>query len=556
MNNTWSTVFLLLLAIGANAVDATDPTNLIVDFQSTTITSHLNPGENGAMNLVIENSGGFDAEEVNVWVHSDVKINIDKRFYVGVVKVGESKVINTVFSVANEADTGLAGIGVTITYDGYDSDGRSKTNQVTTWELPAIIYGEPLFQITPSKTTYGKDTVEEFVLSGSTKASVKDLETVFSSSCIMVVGPSNQYVGDVKANSDFNIVYNIKPKTEGSCSSTLRLYYTDASGSRVSENVTLGLIVGDAGVDFKILSVNYEQTGPGETVTVKVELKNVGSKAAEGTTVSLELSDPFSPTETAEKYVGKVLPNETKTVEFKVFVSWDAVTTTYTVPLRIEYKVGGTTSNVTKDIGLDVSGKVVLEIINVQSSGGTLKIDVANIGTKNAESVKATLVTTNAAFSSSGSAASAADTGNRGGGLSIIPGLGRGGQRPTDATNSATQQSTTSATQRGNRTGGNQTQYIVAYTSNIKSTMKTTFSFSATVSGTAILILEYNGPNNERISQRETITIPGTAGSSSSANSSTRSRGGTDYTTYAIAGVVLLAVGFLGYRRYKKKKNA
>jgi hypothetical protein len=535
---------LLFLAIGASAVDASGATNLVVDFESTTVTSNLNPGESGTLNLVVENSGGFDAEEVNVWVHSDSKIKVDKRFYVGLVDAGERKVVTTTFSVSRESDVGLTGISITITFDGYNSEGQSKTNQVTTWELPVTIYGEPLFQITPSKTTYSKDTVEKLYLSGSTESSVKALEAVFSSSCIMVVGSSKQYVGDVSAGGEFMIAYDIKPKAEGSCSSSVGLYYTDAAGSRVSENITLGLVVGDTGVDFKIMSVDYDQTGPGETAVVGVELRNVGSKTADATTVSLGLDDPFSPTDTAEKYVGKVLPNQTATVEFNVFVSWDADTTTYTIPLTIEYKVGGTTSNVSKTIGLDVSGKVVLEVINVESSGSTLKIDVANIGTKNAESVKATLITTNGVLRTSSSSSSSSG-GPPGGGV-MIPGLGDS-QRQTTSSETGAQ----SAASQTNRTRSNQTQYVVSYKSDIKSTKQTTFTFDVSVSGSATLVLEYNGPNNQRVSQREAITIPG---SSSSSLTSFSRRSGTDYTMYAAGAVILLVVGFFVYRRYRKKK--
>ncbi|MFH1835347.1 MAG: CARDB domain-containing protein, partial [Methanobacteriota archaeon] len=143
-------------------------------------------------------------------------------------------------------------------------------------------------------------------------------------------------------------------------------------------------------VDFKVMNVSYGSAGPGETVRVNVALKNVGKAKAEDATVSLSLSSPFVPVDTTERYVGPVGGGEIIQASFDVAIGWDAEIKPYSIPLKISYKVGGTSYNLTKDIGIDVTGKVILEIINVDTSRG-LQIDVANIGTRTAEGVKAIL---------------------------------------------------------------------------------------------------------------------------------------------------------------------
>lgn len=329
-----------------------------------------------------------------------------------------------------EADTGLTGIQVLIYYDGYDADGDRTNDKLTTWEIPVVIYGEPLFQITPSETTYFKDNVGELYLEGLTKTSLKDLEIVLSSNCVTVIGSSKRYIGDVKANQEFNITYDIKPSATGACTASIKLYYTDESGSRVSDNVSLGLIIEEAGVDFKIVNISYEPTGPGKKVPLKISVKNMGKTDAEDTTLSLSLSDPFTTADTTEKYVGRVAAGETVDAEFNLAVSWDAETKVYsTPPLDIEYKVGGTSYTVEKDIGIDVGGQVILEVINVESSRGSLQVDVANVGTRTAESVRATLIVNDGVVFVS-SSTSSQSTRQTGGGLGIIPGMGA--NRPTE----------------------------------------------------------------------------------------------------------------------------
>jgi hypothetical protein len=539
---------MLILILGAGAAAAYDATNVVVDFDRTSVDESLLAGESGVLNLVIENTGDYDAEGVQVWIQENTQITSSKKMYVGVVTSGETKTLPLTLRISENASGGLAVIPVEITYYGYDKDGSREKNLLhTSWQIPFRIEGDPLFQVTPTKTRYYKDTVDTLVLAAKTEDSVRNLQTTLESECLTIIGSAREYLGDVSGKKDFNITYEIKPTTEGACKATLSLSYADCFGGKTSDEIDIGLNIEESGVDFKVVEVAYGEAGPGETTDLSVTLKNVGATTAEDVSLTLGLSDPFSPGDTSEKYVGSVAAGEATTVGFKVATSWDADINTYTLPLTIEYKVGGTSQETEKDIGFDVTGKVVLEVINVEASGSSLKIDVANIGTRNAESVKATLVTTNAAFSTSSGSTGAA--GGRPGSMSIIPGLGGQRQTNTDTGTQATE------TQR-NRTMSNETQYLVEYKSDIKTSKQTTFTFSASVSGTATLILEYNGPNNQRVTKQERITIPGSTASATGFTTASRTRGGTDWTMYAAGAGLLLVIGFFGYRRIRKKKNA
>jgi len=292
--------------------------------------------------------------------------------------------------------------------------------------------------------------------------------------------------------------------------------------------VSIGLNVGDAGVDFKIVNVSYTPTGPGEQTDLTVALKNVGESEATGVTLSLNLTDPFAPVDSAERYIPNVPANGDVEATYKLSVGWSAATQAYSIPLNIAYKVGGTSYSVNKDIGLDVAGRIQLEVMQVQTSGGNVRIDVANIGTRTADGVKATLIIPN----------SQNRTGTGRGRFSddnATQDQGGGGQRQSNYTDQGM--------------GADSTR-LIAYKANIMSTKQTTFTFATSATGPATLELEYSGLNNQRVTQTERLTLGGSSGTNGR-NSTSSSSG---YTNYAYLAIGLIIV-YLAYRKYKGKKK-
>ncbi|MFC2154623.1 COG1361 S-layer family protein [Candidatus Altiarchaeota archaeon] len=526
-------ISVVLIFLLISTVSAAVPSNVVVDFDTTAVNTNLRRGDQGFLNLVIENTGDFDAEGVEVWVQGTASITADKRIYVGTLESAQSKTMPVLIRVNNDAQTGLRSIPISITFDGYDSVGDRENDMSTKWEVPVNVYGDPLFEVTPSKTTYYKDTLDTLSLEGVTKDSIKDVEATITSSCMTVLGSSRKFIGDVEEDQKFAINYEVKPTASGACTASLSLSYTDESGTSTSDSISLGLNIEDAGVDFKVTDIDYDPTGPGEMVTLKIGLKNVGEAAAQDTTISLGLTSPFAPADTPEKYVGEVAAGEEITIDFKVYVGWDADTKTYTIPLDITYKVGGTSYNASKDIGIDVGGRVLLEIIKVESTSGSVRVEVANIGTRAADAVKATLIV-------GGTSADAE-------GEKTIPPSGRHGMR------NATASDTTPSKRNVTRTGGG--QQFIDYKSDIKTTKQTTFTFDTSTTGPATLILEYTGSNNKRVTQTERITIGAGTSGGMRMRGMTGTTKGTSTTTYLIYAAIILVMAFLARRFYKGMKT-
>lgn len=544
--------------VGATTSSYSGATNIVVDFGNTGLDSELRAGDTGILTLVIKNIGGQPAKNVEVYLPTVGSVNIDKRFTLGTMASGDSKTMYAPIRVNKDAAVGLHIIQARVSYDGYTAEGLAKENQLSTLEIPVRIYGNPAFQITLNETTYYLDSIDELILEVSVKDAVKNLAATLTSDGFTVIGSSQKQLGDMNANQKTSLSYRIKPTKTGSCDAKIVFSYNDAAGGSRTETVSFGLNIQDAGVDFKILNISYDPTGPGEKVSVKTTIKNVGRQTAEDVTLTMELSDPFTTADTAEKYVGTVAGGETIEETFNLAISWSAATAVYSLPLKITYKVGGTTYSVKKDVGIDVGGQVILEVIDVSATGNTIKIDVANIGTRTADSVKATLIVGEGAVTTGSTPSSTSQNEVRGGPagnpLSMLTG---GNRRQTNTQNTETQNINQGMQKTAvNRTGNNTiaAQYV-AYKSDIKATKQTTFTFNTMFSGTATLLLEYNGANNKRITQRIPITVGNPSSFSLSSKTLSGRGGGTDTTTYLLYGAGAVILLFIGYKVYRKHKN-
>jgi len=515
-----SVISILLGTAGAAISTTSIPTSMIVDYEATTTDLTLSDGESGVLSIIVKNTGGQSAENVKVEAYGTGSLSLSKQFYLGTVVAGESKTVSAIVNTLGQPTGGVSAVRVTIYYDGYNSNGNKVEDQSTVWEIPVKITGNSLFRVTIPQSTYFEGALNNLTFECMPIASVSDVEATLSSDCLTVIGSSKQYIAGIGAEGTADITYAIRPKSTGACETTLELSYK-AGGTKSSEEIPVGLNIETSPVDFKVIKVDYGEIGPGDTAVVNLTLENDGSMTAEDASVRLSLSDPFTPVDGIEKYVGDVAPGETVSVSLGLFVSWDATTQTYSMPLEIDYKVGGVSNSQEEEVGVDVAGRVMLEVISVDSSGSSVTVQVANIGTRAADSVKATLV-------SQALGGQNRSSGSQG----MVPG-GTEAQAQVSAS-----------------------QQAVDYKSDIKSTKEATFTFSGSFSGTATLTLEYTGPNNQRVKQIETISLGSAISSVASSPAGFRSRGGGssifDTILYVAAAVILV---YVGYRYHKKKKR-
>jgi len=480
------------LALGLNANAQPSPTSMVINYDLTKVDRDLKPGDSGTLIAVIQNTGGLPAKEVKASILYTSGLSASDTWYLGTINPGQSVTVTTRISVPDNTKAGTYLLTLKIDYEAesYDSRGILKTEEEESqWKIPIQVYGDANFQVTVEKTDFYKDIASEFIIKGSSKGEMRNVyaelystpilestsgsvdvssisstgtasATATGSNCASVIGSEKVYLGNLDANQNFILNYTIKPNTVGICSISINFDYNSAAGGIASEYIRVGLSVMEPDVDLKILDVGFGTPSPGDAIDLKIKIKNVGAVSAESVTATLDLNDPFVPVQTSELYIENINAGEEKEISFKISINPDAEIKAYKIPLKINYKIGGVEYKDNKSIGVDIAGSVNLEVINVEIVRDKLRIEVANTGTRTANSVKATL------------------------------------------------------------TSGDLTK--ISYKDKLIPTKQTTFSFDVPREKTGKLVLEYTGSGNTRVSISEDIPIPSNSLlSTSQENSST-----------------------------------
>ncbi|MBM3309771.1 MAG: hypothetical protein FJY77_05885, partial [Candidatus Altiarchaeales archaeon] len=108
---------LMLIAMMCSGTALT-ATNLVLDYDSTGVDANLKPGDSGILTVVIENTGGYDAEAVQVWIPDTADVHVSRRWDIGNIEAGDTKTVTAAVNVDEDAKVGLHTLQARITYDG------------------------------------------------------------------------------------------------------------------------------------------------------------------------------------------------------------------------------------------------------------------------------------------------------------------------------------------------------------------------------------------------------------------------------------------------------
>lgn len=402
MRKTYLEFAGILMIVGMmTQANATTATNLILDYDLTKVDTNLRPGDSGVLTVVIENTGGYQAESVEVWIPDAQSVHATKRWYLGNIEAGTSKTLSTTVRVDENARVGLHTLQARITYDGTLSDGTKENDKTASWDIPVRVYGKADFQFDVESAAYTKDTSGSLAVSVKPKVDVRGVSSTLTSSCASIVGSGRQYLGDIKAGAGYRIDYTIKPSETGICSLTIVLSYYDASGSSSTENASIGINVERSSIDLKVVDIEDGSLALGGTSDVKLEIKNLGNTQAGDVTATMNLTSPFTPVKSSQRYVGVIQPDQTAEALFTISVDSSAQKKSYSIPVTIEYyDQAGAKQSASVNIGLNVGGKADIKV-NLDDKGllvagqtGKVTIGVINRGFVDAKFLTLKLLST------------------------------------------------------------------------------------------------------------------------------------------------------------------
>ncbi|MCD6414954.1 MAG: hypothetical protein J7L23_05005 [Candidatus Diapherotrites archaeon] len=196
----------------------------------------------------------------------------------------------------------------------------------------------------------------------------------------------------------------------------------DDDGDPHTYNITVKKVIAitvSYSEDIEITSVGFDpiEIKPGDETLLKVSVKNTGSIPVRdvevsysgfsetSTTVSTagavsETKVNFVPLEATKKTISSIAPNETKTITFKMRSVKDTAVKAYQMPVTVSFDGGTLTDNAV----INVIGKPDMRLAGFQSDKETIKqgqlfslsVQLENVGTGSAKSVKAEILNGNA----------------------------------------------------------------------------------------------------------------------------------------------------------------
>jgi len=418
-------IIFLLSAINSSA-QMPSSTSLIVNYALTSVDTQLKPGDSGTLIIVIQNTGGLPAKEVEAKLsYPPAGISAYVSSNLGTINPGTPVTIKTTVTVSNTAKPGTYTLPVKLYYksESYDFMGKLKTDDAETeWQIPIRVYGDASFQVKAEKNEFYKDVTDKLVLKGMVKQEVRNVYAQLASTpalCASIIGSERIYLGSLKADQDFVLEYTISPKTVGTCSMSVNFDYDDASGSSSSEVISFGLDFKRSNVDIKVLGVEYPLLNPGDTSDITIKLKNVGGAEASDATVTLGLTMedlskipqqllaqmamdyPFVIIGSPEKHIESISGGETSDVSFKIRINKDAKTKAYEIPLKIKYfDSAGTGNEISKTVGIEIKGKPEISVkikesdITTSKNIGKITVDITNKGSSDVQFLDVKLIPT------------------------------------------------------------------------------------------------------------------------------------------------------------------
>ncbi|MDD5111544.1 MAG: hypothetical protein PHG85_03290 [Candidatus Altiarchaeota archaeon] len=381
---------------------AITPSNLIVDYDLSTYSPNVEPGETGTINLVIRNTGTQKAESVVATFIDTLSIRTSKQFYIGTIQPLASTTISLTYNIEKNASIGLLILPVKLDYDGYDADGEKVDNLHSNYDFPLQVYGNPKLTLQNpeiGQAGIGKNLEIKLVIRNQKSRAYNVIAKMDDAAnqqntgnAITILGSNKQYIGDIDEGKDANIVYNAYVDEEaetGAYTLPLTIYYENKGHENKTESFNIGVYV----TGEPDITITNTDTDPDEIHrnTENVELKATVANTGEGEVTNLKVTlmpkEPFTNAKsyTQEKSLGILKTKATSIVSFYLNVDENAKPGLYETSFLLEYQTGMQDVNKTISINLEVkdSPDFRLSYDKIEANageGGEMRLSAENKG--------------------------------------------------------------------------------------------------------------------------------------------------------------------------------
>ncbi len=362
-------------------ITSASPSQISIDFKNIQI-SKIYPNSSGTLSFIVTNLGGLPAEEIEISIPSSQNFHIGDTTKIGTLNPGTRRSIQTTIKASNIVP-GIYTITVIMSYkkQKQTSDGIDRISVDENFYISVNVYVPPTTELAVKNKELFLNKEQELNLELTPKTNLKDTGVELISDCLQVVGNSKIYPGNLQAHEGKKLKFNVIP-IKKECNSKINLTYK--AGDYETETLNFGLKVSEIFVDF-LTETERKEISPGDGLNLTITAKNLGNVKLNNVKFSLNLPEQFVVTN--EIFFEEILPNEEKSLNFRTYVKSDAETKPYKGNLAVVYEISGNKYTINKDIGISVEGKILLVITNYEIKGDKVNVEIANLGTRTANSI-------------------------------------------------------------------------------------------------------------------------------------------------------------------------
>lgn len=214
---------------------------------------------------------------------------------------------------------------------------------------------------------------------------------------------SQEYFGAVLQNQEITFTYSVyvdEDAKKGTYYVPLEIKFLDPEMNENSQTLYFGVnIIPKSELVISGINTSPARIHPDDDFTLKIEIENIGSGEAKAVALNLKFPEEFSGENSA--FLGAVQKDSTKSAEFELRVSKNALPKAYNFTLEITFKDDEGAKKIEKSFKVFVleRGSIDIEIAGVSTSPAkiypgssfTLSVQLENIGKQEAKAIKAVL---------------------------------------------------------------------------------------------------------------------------------------------------------------------
>jgi len=380
--------FLLCLLAGvASAASGTGGAALQISGHAT-IPGTVYAGSNGQLQITITNSGTDTAAATAVDYQAPGQAQ-PSAFSVGDIGAGSSAIASIPFTVPMNVSSGFFVMNLNIVYFGDTSKTTIKNTPIS---IPIAVSQHQILDVktvsVEPQTIAAGDSVTLTLNIGNTGGVMKNVViSADGDSVFTLAGATQQSVGDVPSGGSKTVSVSLMSSSSaaaGKYTVPLVVTYQDLQANTINQTIYVGPVtVSEPSAQFMVSMVPLTTAEVGSETPYALTLTNLGGSSLSAI-VDLDQETPFTPIGSSRVFFNNIEPGKSATQTVMVGIAAGTTSGYYNFPLTITSN--GRTYNqsmgmkVDATSDLDVSATTTPEFVSSGSNGVHVTAEIANIG--------------------------------------------------------------------------------------------------------------------------------------------------------------------------------